>query len=413
MADRTRQKESSKPEVTNQWEWKRYTGGVLTGQSTTLTNYSPEIVQISMEDTEIPNFYARSKRGEIFCNPMLKTTEIFRDTVCYADFTGSTSTITDRFVGSRYYGKVGEHPHHLIDKSIWDESLISSTKDLAVTRSWANTDQSKAAYLVTLGELNETIEMAVDLMHRTTKYSRWLRKKKYAKLLKEAHPKNWSDIWLSIRYGLRPLLGDAKAIADALSTSLERANRQTFRGFVAPVEVLKADTVWTKDSEGYLWYHDIDLQSHRASRFTVEARAGVLTEVTRTSLGHVLGVYNPVQAIYDLAMLSFMLDWIWNVGDTLASFSPKAGLKPLASWVTVTATLDCTSEIIGWRQINGSSKSGTFSSGKAQYIKKIVERIPNPSLRILPQLDVHLSATKLIDMVLIGRNITNKLFIGI
>jgi hypothetical protein len=127
---------------------------------------------------------------------------------------------------------------------------------------------------------------------------------------------------------------------------------------------------------------------------------------------NIWGLTQPVEAIWELIPFSFIIDWFFNVGETLASFTPNYGIESLASWYTVVDTK--------YQRISRSSKNFSLPQGEDAYCtnnartydgcwtdKTVITktRVPNPSRRVTPTFSLKLDVFKLTDLVIIARGI--------
>jgi hypothetical protein len=138
---------------------------------------------------------------------------------------------------------------------------------------------------------------------------------------------------MEFRYALRPLVYDAKQVVAALSgDELPDVGRQTFRGY-------KEDFGSTVEN-GVLLYSDAGTRVYgRQEASTVfQVRAGVLTTIEAISKLNVWGLDSIAESAWELMPYSFILDWFFDIGETLASWTPEMGVKKLASWVVTEVT---------------------------------------------------------------------------
>lgn len=377
-----------------------------------LGDHVESISSKSMDDFVIPNFYKRSKQGMIFNNPMHSTVTETKDKIVnYDQSWGSYSYDGD---GVRYHSSHHEYisplpcpsslflPQNMLEL---DSSSINieALKSKAVAQAHANCDLSDVSVVATAGEMRETVLGIANVLRRVYKISKAIKRLDIRALRGEVSPKELKDRYMEARYGLRPLYYDVLGHLKLFNDSAHKEPRQTFRGYASD----SADT----DFSGYYMYSSdrrVDYV-HRVTR-AVEVRAGVLCAIESLTMANRIGARNIAQGAWELIPLSFVLDWFLNIGDVIASFCPKAGLRELASWLVVTdTTITDTTGIIrvvpndpdSYRTLTCDDLH-VYSSTTSRY------RTPNPPRGILPTFDVRLDFMKGLDLGIILNNIRKQ-----
>lgn len=141
-----------------------------------------------------------------------------------------------------------------------------------------------------------------------------------------------ANLWAQARWAYRPLF---KAIGDILKGlgEIETRRRETTRASLKPesrysVETKRLDN-WSSA------YFDF----RRTSQETVEVRAMSLDELLVSKLAAIGFTTKGLLAVpWELITLSFVADWIANIGDFLASMIPTPGLDQLGSCCTIRRT---------------------------------------------------------------------------
>jgi len=373
---------------------------------TTSNEYSDEYKPVSasgtMTDVVTPQFWTRSKKGEIFNNPMsslhVLTEDTFEtiDTLNQWDHGG-----TYHYRGTRPVGSWFTYPTL---PSITSE--CSAARSIAITSSHADVDISRAALLVTTGEAKESVETVAAILSRVTKFVKVIKKKRWKMIKKSLEdsitPADLADFWMFCRYGIRPMIYEILQVMDALKSDTVAGQRMTARGY--------QERNWTETTEADVDVHGDGSVMTLNQFYNIDytARAGVLYDIETVGFMAIWGLNKPFESIYDLTTLSFVLDWFFNVGDTIASFTPNSGLKTLASWVTektVTTKTKRAQNYVGGSTAT-SEKNGFAFTGLASEITTEVLRTPDPERSILPRFTVNLDMAKLIDIGIIGRNLT-------
>lgn len=380
-----------------------------------VSNYEtsvPRTMTESITDTSTPSFKKLSAKGQIVLSPMSKTSEEIINLPVTLD--GSSilyrSQYSTAVKGWRRSEFCGERPGTtLLNLGSFPTppSVSQTVKDLAISRAFSNISLSEAQLWATLGEGKETIKMLHGILksvynlvfHHKVKLQRLKRKKN--------SPDDIAKLWMELRYGIRPLYYEARGIWDALHAEPPDNMRQTFRGFSK--DAAEAESFATTDWKGFRF------TTRRRTETKVQARAGVLTDVSFLGAIHTFGLAEIPQSLWELVPFSFIIDWFLNISQVIASWSPKPGFKTLGSWVVLETTTTYTavwSEIAcypAW--VASTDKIGTYrspvfaSSPFYQRVVKSVVRTINPSLPILPSFDVKLDPSKLIDLAIILRNL--------
>lgn len=366
----------------------------------------------SMNDVVIPGFTRKSAQGQIFNNPMVQNSVMTLDEPCAYNKNHSHRQWTCSPAKYIYWG--GTYSGFVNAASFCSSRLqavpsldAASIEEEAVNKAWSNIDLSQVEGLVTLIEGEKTISELVKLYTLFVKWLRACRKHQVLRDMKRIRWKDFQEGWMTLRYGLRPLFFDLMGIINALNTALKvDHDRQTFRAQA----VAEADSSSTEHetlvSGGY-YYRDYTKTAKRQ----ITARAGVLTKIEAISALSVWGLDQPLEALWELTPYSFIVDWFFNVGETIAAWTPDVGVSPLASWVVIENVATQITYLTG-SGATGCTQTGqclanTFSIGPAKYsvITTTKERIPSPHRSILPKFRLRLDAAKLLDLVIIGRKL--------
>lgn len=389
------------PQVTETaLRWDKYydSNGDYTNTIERSSSYVPLSGYTTMTDVVIDRFYERSSKGEVFVNPMTQYTEqinLFPATTSYTlhyEGTGTKVVTT----GERYRSDLSfmEVPTTVLE---YCEDLSSR----ALTSAFANASTSKASSLVTLGEGKETVTGVADVFRRLLRILIAVKKKQFKALKKELAPSEMADFWMEVRYGLRPIAFDLKQLSDAWVDSTEKGTRMTSRGF--------EKYSYNQDVDEVVPSTGFDFDYNRTLAFEYTARAGVLSSIDRINKFGVFGFADPIEAIYDLTTLSFVVDWFFNVGDTIAAHTPEANLTTLGAWTVETTTVKQTVRLVGISNLSKNPPSyytGSWHSiaPNVRTSKKVV-RTPHTRASYLPRLKFNLNWVKLVDLCIIGRNI--------
>lgn len=351
----------------------------------------------TFSDVEIPNFYARSANGEIFVNPMEKVVTSITHVPLYLDWSDANS-------GGSTTSFVGEWPRSThIDCPVVEPFL--DVQDIAVKRALA--DSSNAAFdsLTSLLEAKETLGTLHSIAIRARKY---LRKAGYKQLCYDLWKvKRWDDAilnqYLEIRYGFRPMYYEARGAWDALTAELNR--RETSRGFARTSDSSSQVTGRWSYYPGQDAGINYDSLTDWSTTVDLSCRAGVLSEIDpRFSKAIIWGFNDPIQSMWQATKLSFMIDWVINVGDTIGALSPKLGIKQLASWATIERKEVKVTRTLSIKALY-PDESLSWAGGFCRTETVTRKRIPNPSVSLLPDINLRFNPLKLVDAVAILRSI--------
>lgn len=368
-------------------------------------------VSESMVDIVTPSFEKLKGSGKIVNNYMLQTKVVTRNPP--GPYTGNRSYYVNTncsgvwkslWKGPTQIGQllpIGPYASWAPTPLIDEERLIN----LAVTDAWAKADLSKAAALASLGEAKETIHGIIGVFSRFIRLLIAFKKLDAKALRKQLSPKELSDMYMEFRYGIRPLYFDALQIIDAVKHSKYGYDRWTFRAQKSEVKVntLSGTCVWNSE-----------MKNHYSSYTTVDVlvRAGVMCQVSEPSVAALWGLTNVVESAWELVPFSFIVDWFFNVGKTIAAWTPNASLKPLASWYTVEKTVYQYAAITGttFTPISGRLYlDPTFDFTGHKSVMTVTKlRQPNPKRTAFPSFDLKLDCLKLLDLVIIARKIWQK-----
>lgn len=395
---------------------------------TSLT-YSEEIASRSsrsyhaMLDVVTPNFKSLSATGTVINNPMYRLSLEAVTERPIAQGNGVCSGRPDHWI---WYLPDSYPDMDMVDCSLSDYfdptppqrylKLWNQDKaDLAITKAWSNVDQSELLALASLGEMRETVSWISSIYLRFGNIIKALKNRQFTQLkrntrnmLENKKFETFSDYWMEFRYAFRPLVFEMQQAVNALNAIIDKNMRLTARGF-------ERELVTSSDS------YELpsgDTKSHYTTTLNISRnfRAGVLYNIDSNINGAlaVWGLDQPLEAMWELTRLSFVVDWFLNIGDLVSAWSVNPNLSPITSWITEETDYNritqCTSIYRNDSYGCGSSTKVEASSlGKCNIRVRAIRRTPCPSRTLMPQVKIKLNLAKTIDLALIGRQLFNAL----
>lgn len=373
----------------------------------------------TMTDYVTPDFKKQSAKGFVVNNPLtILETEFFREPISWEEnrilwrWTNCSGTqVKVCYAGGRAHGeRLG-----LLGTSFLPEPTLSPSidtmRDLSLTNAYAKANEAEIDSLASVGELGETVRSLRDITYRAVKLVRKLRKGDLAYVWKELTPKQLADRWMEGRYAIRPLVYDMVSVHSALTRKRTYdVVRKTYRSSrSASAEVSQNNiALYTLTEGGYtIW----TLFGSKQTRVEVSVRSGLLAALAEISEATIWGLNRPFESIWELVPMSFVMDWFFNVGQTISAWSPKPGMKTLASWTTVTKTVTQSIQTNGVTMGNWEAAKApyvwvnncTASGGKITKVTRTVNRYVEPQLSIVPQFELKLNPGKLLDLAIMGK----------
>lgn len=346
----------------------------------------------SCYDIVSERFHARSAKGEVINNEFSKVKQVFDggglgSLVEYLQCPVPLSDSTIRFVDWRSSFRNNGGPGWVLEevRNSLDGTLISPGFSLideaylvrsASTSALAGVDKGEAQLLVTLAEFRRTMELVrrpLAQMDELSKiYLGSLTAGKGLKRLSRAAHRKLSGQYLAYYYGMKPLIGDLKNYLEAYLREGSTPKRETARGSETDTkeQVIASQSVKNPGS------------SFATTTTTVEhcsVRAGNLYCPTPNDYHKLLGMRltDVPSAMWEATTLSFLADYVSNIGRLIQAIEPRPGVSYLASWVTVRRTILYRAEVTtSW--YNGSP-SHAHTRPSNEWVQRVVDsthRIP-------------------------------------
>lgn len=369
----------------------------------------------SMEDIVIDKFKSRSAAGEIFNNPMTKTSnEItvsppsgggilsfeFTEVVITGMVTSTRASIWNNTKITASATGTAFEPSQLSTFNSGFPALGHMDGTAAQADSIANLSNTSFDSLVFLAEFGKTAQHLALTASRIFKIYKAIKKGKFSAISPNTFRK-WrsgngasnayltadiiSDAWLEARYAWRPLMIDAQKALKLLAGGSSITPRKTFRG---------------GDSEENDDTHNFSFSSAKFS-YVVEsssisvhsARAGILAQVNYSRAAD-LGFFDVLNVAWELVPFSFVVDWFLNVSGFLQGIAPNPSVEPLTSWLTLRSERNITGSVLITSLASGHSNTLYF---KARDL--IQDRLVDPDPPGFINLDINFDTKKLIDSV--------------
>lgn len=330
---RTRGKLDQTATVSNQAEWQSCSNSSF-AQIGTQPLYAVGDI-LTMNDVVVPNFHKRRLAGEVFFNTLAKKQIIAsrsngngvqrRQTNLPINCSG-----INRYPAYRDVGNQVENLYSVVKTGALCGLLpalvsVVSTNDInngvveAQTRALNARGRTDANLWETFAELDKALGSLTGIFKDTyrTMRSRNL----------QGFVKNASRGYLGWRYGIKPMLSDVNAVIEGLKLKTG-SSRQTSRGNVL-IQNTQNKTV-TYSGSGVV-VNILEQAAH-----TVTIRAMSLDDVDLSTLNNVgFTTKGLITLPWELVNKSFVLDWIFNIGDFLGSISPSPGWRQLGSATTI------------------------------------------------------------------------------
>lgn len=334
-----------------------------------------EATESWMSGVDIANYHERRRKGELL--PQTQFDQCFREvTVDPMDFTYLDAS--NPSFGSKYYncGPSGG--------PVWTEWVpIPEVSDLSDLGSFHVQQASAAIYsqgfdaLTALTEIKQLRSMMTGIV------------KRLGHLTRQRDSKSFADAWLEGRYGWRPLLYDIVDLNDAILNYDETRTRFSERKGESFTESS------TNTSISYDGPHHFVTDTENIEH-VVSVRGSVVADILPPRFQ-----FNPVVTAWEKTHLSFVIDWLIDVGSALEAATFLIFQQKYAAsfgW-----KIDTTYELTR----SATDKGGTstvHSGGSCSFTQTQVleQRVPT-SVSIIPQFKLRLDAIKVLDLLALVR----------
>lgn len=340
-----------------------------------------------INDQVIPNYHKNSANGMLYNNP------------CWIN---ESSHSAEPFVGKNVWNS-GRSKWEGTWFKLWGNTTVKPgfltlpdySSDLLAVFTEASAKVSSAEFdaLIFVAEFDQLALMLLKTAKRirTLAIRLWKERDKLLTAMAAAvKPSSVLNHWMEYRYGWRLLWYDLLAIKKAIDKlSAKDPYRKSFRA---------KGLITVDESDSVTEWGDI-AQWDRSITGVIDIKGGVLAEAKVNAYPDIFGFTKLPQAIWDLTRLSFVVDWVFNVADTIAMWVPDPYWERRLGWVTayhaLTYKLTCTS-FVGTGFEMSDLASETLSV--AGYCRIPVEVDDQP---VIPTVVNKLSWAKFVDAIAI------------
>lgn len=307
---------------------------------TNFTSLRQEIVSKTTEDVVTPGFFKLKKSGAILpVNELTITQTSFQstdaDALWYYGRFKAGGQVDTNFNGTftKFAGGLARHYLGAVSPLAVPAAHKSSIVNMATQDALGQARTKSWDFLTFLAEFGETKELISRVTQRTVQRA--------ARIYKHGKPETvnqFLSMWMEGRYGWRLLAYDIEDVNNAI-TRLQEGFPDVFRSGVNYLEPLTSTTTTTYPDTMY-WKNGVNTGTiganvkarldRKVSTFNrVHASVGVKT------YGRGLAFADPLVTLVDVIPLSMILEWITNIGDLIAAWSPFATQDVVWSSVSV------------------------------------------------------------------------------
>lgn len=254
----------------------------------------------------------------------------------------------------------------------WVESVMPDV-DLEYLVQKAASKISSAGWdaLTFIAELKQLRNMLTGVFQKLSRLSRGL------------SPGEIHNLWLEGRYGWRTLTYDIRDFASAIQGLNEQRSRYKERSGETHSQLITDEGV-ISTGLGNMWHSS-------QTQLTVNARGTVIADIDIPDFQ-----FNPLTTAWEVTKLSFVVDWLVNVGQALNALTFSLRVKQYAAAggyrVDITSTGEAGTDTVTGGVTMYQNESSYHASG---YLEK---RVPL-SVSSVPRLKLRLDEWKILDLI--------------
>lgn len=254
--------------------------------------------------------------------------------------------------------------------------------DQAIMKAVSNAKGAEGDVGMMLAEAKETVSFLLSPVKSLVKNLRRLYRSAHSWRISRSNPKSildaLSSLWMANRYGLKPLLSDISFLMGDLSKIQRRA--ELLRAH-AGITIQDSDTLELLSGYNTVLICNFYKQLRTESRRSVHATAlykdywevgEFFWMVERLGLD----CFSIPNLIWEMIPFSFVLDWVWNVGDWLGYHTPKWGRQTCGTTVSIKDVTTKSVEIYKCESIYGTPVPPP--RGRHSLVLETINRFPNP-----------------------------------
>jgi hypothetical protein len=291
---------------------------------------------------------------------------------------------------------------------VWDDSL----SNWALQEALGDLMKARVGISLILGELGETLRLMRNPLQSLGKLLNDLRWKRGIINPKVALADCLAGSWLTAIYGMIPLMQDIQDIMETAEAGLDRDINALIRSRGGTSKNTASTTVAATDTVAgpFRWRRQVSDDVVTKATCVVYAR----WKLDASGLRSADWGFDPRQfpsVAWELLPLSFVVDWVLNVGSWLQAIMPTPEFAILGNCVSQKTTIKRTTKGVSVRyyQTTGSITRDT-EIGNHSYTVENLERRVNQPMSALPasNLDVSSLTHVISSLALIWSNIPQK-----
>lgn len=344
-------------------------------------------------DNVVPNFNELRDRGTIVMND-------------YQHHEETATFLPGKFVAYRL--DEGWHTYYNYDYNIADVLPLSKwptfqvgwdidhLANIALTKLYAKIDAAPIQSIVSIAEFHKTVASLRAAFIGVLRAIRGIHRIRRLLLRGAITSAKAANMYLEVRYGLRPIYYDVISAVEALN-SYGKVKRKRYCAMAADTKT---------DQENFSVYYANNYEA--TGRCTLNASLTVLAgaivdgKLSTNGLIDVAGLDEIPGSLWELVPFSFIVDWFVNVGDFIAAYTPKPDVDIKGTWVTVRDRRTRTAQCYTYRDLYDFQSCGSVGIN-GTYVENTTTRYANPEKPQLPQFNIRLNWLKILDLLAILR----------